>query len=243
MLERAHPALAVGRLIGDSHRQQPEHVRARANRHQVHRARRSPGVDANLARTGLRYRARHVEARRHPVRRLPHAPHPIAVRRVQRRGSAREGAHRLEDGPDARAFQGQLREALMDVMRHLDLRQLRLQPPLKLAALEDAGDLACDRAQEVDVACIELAQLGGLRVQHADQARARLDGHRQHRVEPVLVKAWHPLPVRVAAHVSHHRGRARLGDKAGDALPDLHLHLADHVFVQAVGGGQQQLAT
>src|SRR6266581_9721772 len=65
VLERAHPALAVGRLIVDSHRQQPKHVRARTNRHQVDRARRPPGVDANLARTGLRYRAGHVEARRH----------------------------------------------------------------------------------------------------------------------------------------------------------------------------------
>ena len=165
----------------------------------------------------------------------------MTVRRVQRRGSARERSDRFEDRPDARAFQGQLRETLVDVVRHLDLRQLRLQPPLQLAALEDAGDLARDGAEEIDVAGIELAQLGCLRVQHADQARARLDRHRKHRVEPVLVQARHPLPVRVAAHISNDSGRARLGDKAGDALPHLHLHLADHVFVQAVGGGQPKL--
>ena len=140
------------------------------------------------------------------------------------------------------AVERQLGKTLVDVVRELDLRELHLGPPLQLAALEDAGHLTGDRAQEVDVARVELPPLGALHVQHADQPRPRLDGHGGHRVEPVLVETRHPLPVRLLAHVGHHRRAPRVGHPSRNPLADPHRHLADHVLVQAVGRGKQQLA-
>ena len=180
---------------------------------------------------------------RHSVRRLPHAPHSVSVRGVEGGGTSGQRPHRFEDGPDARPFQRQLCESLVDVVRQLDLRQLSLHPPLQLRALEDACDLAGDRPQEIDVAGNELTALGGLGVEHADKPGARLDRHRQHRVEAILVKAWHPFPMGLLADVRDDGRLARLGHPACDAFADAHLHLSHHVFVEAVGRGQQQLAT
>ena len=127
-------------------------------------------------------------------------------------------------------------------MRQADLGQLDLGASLQLAALEDPGDLGGDRAQEVDVSRVELAPLSALHVDHTDQARTRFDRHRRHGVKSVFVQPGHPLPVRLLAHVRHHCRPPRLGNPTGDALSHLHGDLADHVLVETVGGGEQELA-
>ena len=122
----------------------------------------------------------------------------------------------LENRGDARPIERQLGEPLVDVVREADLRQLDLGPPLQLAALEDARHLGRDSAEKVDVTGVELAALRALDVEHPDQARTRLDRHRRHGVESVLVQSRHPLPVRLPADLGHHRRPARVGHPAGD---------------------------
>ena len=61
-------------------------------------------------------------------------------------------------------------------------------------------------------------------------------------MKSILIEAGHPFPVRLLGDVRNHSRLARIGDPAGDALPHPHLHHADHVLVQAVGGREQQLA-
>src|SRR5438093_6122082 len=121
----------------------------------------------------------------------------VAVRRVERGATAGKRADDIEDRGDARPIEGQLGEPLVDVVREADLRKLNLGSPLQLAALEDARHLSGDGAEKVDVTRVELAALRALDVEHPDQARTRLDRHRRHGVESVLVQSRHPLPVRL----------------------------------------------
>ena len=100
---------------------------------------------------------------------LARTAHAVAVGRVERRAPAGERSDHLEDGPDPRTVEGKLGEALVDIVRKLDLGELDLGAALQLASLEDAGDLRRDRSQEVDVARVELSPLGALHVEHPDQ--------------------------------------------------------------------------
>ncbi len=203
MLQRAEPPLGVHRLVTDADDQQGQRLCARAHRDHVQGSGGPPSCHSKLARRCTQ--RGHMDPLRHAIGRFARTAHAVAVRRVERGATAGQGADHLEDGGDAGAVQRQLREALVDVVRQANLRQLDLGPALQLAALQDAGDLGRDRAEEVDVGGAELASLRALHVEDPHEAWSRLDRHRGHGVKAILVEAGNPLPVRLLAHVGDHR--------------------------------------
>ncbi len=124
-LEREHgrPVLqrpaATGRIDGllvDADGQHPKHVGAGPHRHHVQWTGGAPSVNPNLASPGLAERAWKMNARRHAIRGLARTSDPVAISRIKRRVTARERAHNLEDRADSSSLQGELGEALVDVV-------------------------------------------------------------------------------------------------------------------------------
>ena len=222
VLEGAEPAVGpFGVDLRHRHDQQAEEVGAGPNRDKVQLACRAPGAQPHLGGTVLAEEVgRQVEAAGQRVALLHAGPDPEAVDRVEPRPAAGEAADRFEDGRDPGAVEGQLGEAAVDLVREPDLGQLGLEPALQLHPFEDPGHLAGDRLQEVDVRPDEVAPLGALDVEHADQPVARLDRDRKHRAEPLLVDAGDPLEAPVGADVRHGEVLAVLRDPAGDAGAD-----------------------
>jgi len=111
---------------------------------------------------------------------------------------------------------------------------------LQPALLDDAGDLVGDGLQEIDLAALELAQLDGLDVHHADDLVADDEGHAEHRGEAVDVDRGHDLPPRFRVDVAHGERDARVRDPAGNALAEAQRRLADRARIQTVARDKAQ---
>ena len=146
VLQGAKTAFVVYGFLIDPDREQSEHLRPCAHRHDVERLRRTARRDPHLAGRRLGQGWRHVDALRHAVRRLPHSSYAVTVHRVKRRACSCERADDLQDRLEPSPIQRQLGEAFVDIVRETDLGQLDLGPPLQLAALEDPGHLSRDGA-------------------------------------------------------------------------------------------------
>ena len=94
--------------------------------------------------------------------------------------------------------------------------------------------------RKVDLAALELAQLDGLDVHHADDLVPDDERHREHRREPLLVDGAHPLEPRLVTDVAHRERHARVRDPAGDALADAQRRLPDPAPIEAVRRGETQ---
>ena len=245
VLEGPQPAVRglIGTGLRNRDHEETEQVGAGADGHDVQLPRRPAGGDADLGRAVLAQQLRRQgQARRKGLALLGTAPDPEPVDRVEAGTALGQGADTVQDGRDPGAIEGELGETLVDLVREADLRQLRLQPALQLHPLQDSGDLPGDRLQEVDVGFDEAALLRALDVEHPDQPVPGLDGDREHRLEALLVDTGDPLEALVEADVRDGQVRAVLRHPARDALAQPEMGAADHLRVQAVGGGQAEPA-
>ena len=111
---------------------------------------------------------------------------------------------------------------------------------LEAALLDDPGQECGDRAQELDFARPEPADLGRLDVEHADHLVVPDQRHRQHRVKPGDVEAPDPAEAPVGGDVGDLDRLSPLGGDARDALAERQAHLAHLARIEAVRGREGQ---
>ncbi len=122
------------------------------------------------------------------------------------------------------------------------LLQLSLRLGVEPALLDEAGEQARERFEELDISGTEVAVFSGLDVEHTHHLLLPHQRNRAERGQAVLVDTADPGEPIVIVHVGTDDGDLRLGREPGDALPHLETSHAHRVLVEPVGRGQRQAA-